>query len=184
MGRDMKEYPLCNPWHGEQGAKYERKFKPEFISATASCRDKYGNLQSHLKGQDYGAVPRHPDALYAAGGALHGCAPVPRPHPGNAGSALRVESVEAFGQRSQEGIRLLRHYCPVASVQQLLDKLVSLDDNLDYAGGAAVLAVDGAVTAAAGAVPAHVQNPVYQADHPLAGQPLSAEDLDDDCGGV
>ena len=32
MGRDTKTFPICNPYHGEEGAKWTRFFKPDFIS--------------------------------------------------------------------------------------------------------------------------------------------------------
>ena len=38
MGRDVKQYPLCNPWWGEEGPKYTRVFKPEFINALGADR--------------------------------------------------------------------------------------------------------------------------------------------------
>ena len=101
MGRDMKLYPLCAPWFGEEGAKYERRFRPDFISALSKERDKYATTADHAKGKDVGGVPIHPLALYRPGGALAGAAPVPKLHPGTAGSALRAESVLAFEQRSK-----------------------------------------------------------------------------------
>ena len=43
-GRDIKQYPLLAPWYGEQGPKYERKFRPELIRALGKCRDKFATL--------------------------------------------------------------------------------------------------------------------------------------------
>ena len=29
MGRDTKTYPICNPYHGEEGPMWTRFFKPD-----------------------------------------------------------------------------------------------------------------------------------------------------------
>ena len=46
MGRNTKEYPLCDPWHGEEGPRYLRTFLPAFISGLGTRGDKYGTLRS------------------------------------------------------------------------------------------------------------------------------------------
>ena len=57
---------------------------------------------------------------------------------------------------------------PVAESDQQRRDPVALHDNADYANGAPVLEVAGAITPAAGAVPAHRAAPVYAAGHPNA----------------
>ena len=56
MGRDMKQFPLCCPWWGEEGPKYTRRFKPDLISALGGERDKFNNLRQHAIGQDVGGT--------------------------------------------------------------------------------------------------------------------------------
>ena len=58
-GRDTKLYPLCDPWHGERGPKFTRKFAPDFLSGLAkpaNC-DKFSSMRNHLFGLDVGGVP-------------------------------------------------------------------------------------------------------------------------------
>ena len=50
MGRNTKEYPLCDPWHGDEGPRYLRTFLPAFISGLGTRGDKYGTLRDHAKG--------------------------------------------------------------------------------------------------------------------------------------
>ena len=56
MGRDTKTYPICNPYHGEEGAKWTRVFKRDFISGLGSVTDKFSSLAKHLAGKDSGGV--------------------------------------------------------------------------------------------------------------------------------
>ena len=64
MGRNTKEYPLCDPWHGEEGPRYLRTFLPAFISGLGTRGDKYGTLRDHAKGRDPGGLrPQHVQPL-------------------------------------------------------------------------------------------------------------------------
>ena len=91
MGRDTKTYPICNPYHGEEGPKWSRTFKPDFISGLGSVTDKFSSIAKHIVGKDIGGVqpfaPRFldPAAVGPGAGVLVGCAPVvTRPHAGAA----------------------------------------------------------------------------------------------------
>ncbi len=81
MGRDTKTFPICNPYHGEEGAKWSRYFKPDFLSGLGSVTDKFSTLRMHHAGRDPGGVqpfaPRFldPAAAGPGAGALIGCAP-------------------------------------------------------------------------------------------------------------
>ena len=56
MGRDTKIYPLCNPYHGEEGAKWSRVFKPDLISGLGTVTDKYSSIAKHIVGRDVGGI--------------------------------------------------------------------------------------------------------------------------------
>ena len=81
MRRDTKTFPICNPHHGEEGAKWSRYFKPDFLSGLGSVTDKFSTLRMHHAGRDPGGVqpfaPRFldPAAAGPGAGALIGCAP-------------------------------------------------------------------------------------------------------------
>ena len=81
MGRDTKTYPICNPYHGEEGPKWSRVFKPDFISGLGTVTDKFSSIAKHIVGRDVGGVqpfaPRllDPRAAGPNAGALVGCAP-------------------------------------------------------------------------------------------------------------
>ena len=80
MGRDTKIYPLCNPYHGEEGAKWSRVFKPDLISGLGTVTDKYSSIAKHIVARDVGGIqpfaPRllDPAAPGPNAGALVGCA--------------------------------------------------------------------------------------------------------------
>ena len=91
MGRDTKTYPICNPYHGEEGPKWSRTFKPDFISGLGTVTDKFSSIAKHIVGRDVGGIqpfaPRllDPAAPGPNAGALVGCAPVvTRAHAGGA----------------------------------------------------------------------------------------------------
>ena len=130
MGRDTKIYPLCNPYHGEEGAKWSRVFKPDLISGLGTVTDKYSSIAKHIVGRDVGGIqpfaPRllDPAAPGPNAGALVGCAPVvTRAHAG--GAAEVRESRAAFDLRSEAGISHLRRHIPVPALQKLIDKIVA-----------------------------------------------------------
>ena len=187
MGRDTKTYPICNPYHGEEGPKWSRIFKPDFISGLGTVTDKFSSIAKHIVGRDVGGIqpfaPRllDPAAPGPNAGALVGCAPVvTRAHAG--GAAEVRESRAAFDLRSEAGISQLRRHIPNNALHTLIDKIVQAHELEDYAGvngiPAPVIEIACAVTAAAGGIPAHIAAPQYAADHPNAGTPLSAHDLE------
>ena len=45
---DVKKYPLCAPWHGEQGPAFERIFRPAFEGALHGEADDFCTLHDHL----------------------------------------------------------------------------------------------------------------------------------------
>ena len=92
-GRDTKLYPYADPFHGERGPKFERKFEPEFLSGVARVTDKFSNLKLHILGQDVGGVRPTSQAQLAVNPAhINGV----RAHPGAPNSAERRESQTAF----------------------------------------------------------------------------------------
>ena len=116
MGRDTKTYPICNPYHGEEGPKWSRIFKPDFISGLGTVTDKFSSIAKHIVGRDVGGIqpfaPRllDPAAPGPNAGALVGCAPVVRAHAG--GAAEVRESRAAFDLRCEAGISQLRRHIP------------------------------------------------------------------------
>ena len=128
MGRDTKTYPICNPYHGEEGPKWSRTFKPDFISGLGTVTDKFSSIAKHIVGRDVGGIqpfaPRllDPAAPGPNAGALVGCAPVVRAHAG--GAAEVRESTAAFDLRSEAGISQLRRHIPVSALHKLIDKIV------------------------------------------------------------
>jgi hypothetical protein len=105
MGRDTKSFPICNPYHGEEGAKWTRIFKPDFLSGLGTVTDKFSTARAHHAGRDPGGVQPFPQrfldpaAVGAGAGALIGCAPVVTQHPGAAHEVR--ESRAAFDNRSE-----------------------------------------------------------------------------------
>ena len=53
--RDCRLYDICDPWYGERGAPFVRKFKPSFVNGLGNKRDKVATLRQHLKGSDPGS---------------------------------------------------------------------------------------------------------------------------------
>ena len=82
MGRDTKSYPICNPYHGEEGPKWSRIFKPDFISGLGTVTDKFSSIAKHIVGRDVGGIqpfsPRFldPRALGLGAGALVNSQPI------------------------------------------------------------------------------------------------------------
>ena len=74
MGRDTKTFPICNPYHGEEGAKWSRYFKPDFLSGLGSVTDKFSTLRMHHAGRDPGGVQ-----LFAPRAVSVAQQPVPAP---------------------------------------------------------------------------------------------------------
>ena len=56
-GRDISKYPLCEPWYGEKGPKFTRRFALDFMSALGTQRDKFATIRDHMKGRDPGGIP-------------------------------------------------------------------------------------------------------------------------------
>ena len=165
-GRDTKLYPLSDPWHGESGPSFTRKFKPELESGLSKCKDKFATLRDHLRGRDAGGIIPSTPAQIAANPNHHNAT---NPHPGGvpAGAAagagpvapaLSAESMLAFDTRSQECIAQIRAHIPVTSIRLKIDRIEQLAADRDFANGAPVL------------------DWPYPADHPQAGQPLAGID--------
>ena len=169
-GRDISKYPLCEPWYGEKGPKFTRRFALDFMSALGTQRDKFATIRDHMKGRDPGGIPPTAAAQLAAGHV--------NPKINHPGGTLGTESQFAFSQREQLACDLIRKYIPVPSIQTMIDGMVINFESRNYAAGSPVLEViiTPAVAAAGGvaAVP-----PVYNypADHPLTGTPLSPAHL-------
>ena len=92
MGRDTKSFPICNPYHGEEGAKWTRIFKPDFLSGLGTVTDKFSTARAHHAGRDPGGVQPFPQrfldpaAVGAGAGAVLGSSA--RPTSFGVGSAV------------------------------------------------------------------------------------------------
>ena len=66
---DAKKY-ICAPWHGQRGAPWTRKFKPEFENALKMQKDNYSSVHQWLFGKDFGGWTAGAPAHIAGAGAL------------------------------------------------------------------------------------------------------------------
>ena len=76
--RDTKIYTVCDPYHGEIGASWERVFVPSFLNGISSKSDDYANLRDHLEFSDVGAVIPPTAVQLAANPATRAHGHVPR----------------------------------------------------------------------------------------------------------
>ena len=152
--RDVKMYPICDPWLGQAGAPFERVFAPAFKAGLLGRNDEFSSYDEHMRGTDPGGIPK-PTAAQLAANANH--VNVVIAHQGNAADIRK--SQQAFKNRSSEIIAQLRRHVPVVRLQQKIDAMV--EASVTNAPGQPVLQV--AAPAAAGGVPG------YHATHPLAG---------------
>lgn len=66
---DAKKY-ICAPWHGERGAPWSRKFRPEFENALKLQKDNFSTMNQFLFGKDFGGWHPAAPAHIAGAGAL------------------------------------------------------------------------------------------------------------------
>ena len=66
---DAKKY-ICAPWHGQRGAPWTRKFKPEFENALMMQKDNFSSIHQWLMGKDFGGWAAGAPAHIAGAGAL------------------------------------------------------------------------------------------------------------------
>eukprot|EP00965_Chrysotila_dentata_P154839 5116733-Pleurochrysis_carterae.AAC.1 len=57
---DASKRLLSEPWDGTQGAKFLRRFAPDFERALHIIQDNYASLYDHLTGNDPGSSPANP----------------------------------------------------------------------------------------------------------------------------
>jgi hypothetical protein len=65
---DAKKYK-CAPWHGQRGAPWSRKFKPDFENALKLEKDQFSTIHQFLFGKDFGGWHLTAPAHIAGAGA-------------------------------------------------------------------------------------------------------------------
>ena len=66
---DAKKY-ICAPWHGQRGAPWTRKFKPDFENALKLQKDSFSSIYQWLYGKDFGGWSAGAPPHIAGAGAL------------------------------------------------------------------------------------------------------------------
>jgi hypothetical protein len=153
-GRDTRLYSICDPLYGDRGPSFTRVFSPAFIAGLGKQRDKFTTIKRHLAGSDPGAVPPSTAAQLAAAAGHANAAIV---HQGAAAEAR--ESANAFVQRSDELISLIRAHVENAALRKDMDTMVA-----KHEAGAA-----DAVQLGEGQNP-----PIYSPGHPSYIAPVAA----------
>ena len=158
--RDMKMYPICDPWMGAMGPPFERTFRPDFMAGLRKRWDDYSSLYRHLMGTDPGGMPPTTAAQLAVNPNHLNATVV---HPGG-NAAARAKSAVRFEARNDELIDLMRVHIPVPRIQKAIDEIVERFETNDPKAPVLAAQVAGGVVN-------------YAAGHPNAGNPMTAADL-------